>query len=45
MEIKTKVLAKLMILRVYKSIREMDSLIAVGNIYKRFLEGHLVISH
>lgn len=44
--IKAKVFGKLMILTVYKSIREMGSLIAVENkIWKDFLDGHLVTGY
>ena len=43
LEIKTKVFGKLMILTVYKSMREMGNLIAVENkIWKDFLDRHLV---
>ena len=43
LEIKTKVFGKLMILTVYKSMREMGDLIAVENeIWKDFLDHHLV---
>ena len=44
--IKVKVFGKLMMLTVYKSMREMGSLIAVENkIWKDFLDGHLVTGY